>query len=78
MRINAITELRRLAGVKSLGDADGPTLLDVEICTTAGAAGATLGVSGVAAGASAAERPNFGVKCKIFELDPCQVHPLIR
>lgn len=78
MRVNAITELRRLAGVKSLGDADSPTLLDVEICSQASSSasasasagpGAALG-SGLSA---AAETPNFGVKCKIFELDPCQV-----
>ncbi|XP_026286940.1 tubulin polyglutamylase complex subunit 2 [Frankliniella occidentalis] len=67
MRVNAITELRRLAGVKSLVDADSPTLLDVEICRQAAASGA-----GQAPGPSCTERPNFGVKCKIFELDPCQ------
>ena len=70
MRINAITELRRLAGVKSLGDADSPTLLDVEICSQATTAAAGAG-AGAAAGS--AEKPNFGIKCKIFELDPCQV-----
>ncbi|KAJ4434316.1 hypothetical protein ANN_22871 [Periplaneta americana] len=53
MKINSMSELRRLAGVKSMGDAECPTLLDIEIC-------------------SEQDDPNFGVKCKIFELDACQ------
>ncbi|KAJ1526025.1 hypothetical protein ONE63_009195 [Megalurothrips usitatus] len=68
MKVNAITELRRLAGVKSLGDADGPTLLDVEICSQVGS---TATPAAAAAAGTMAERPNFGVKCKIFELDSC-------
>nr|CAD7448749.1 unnamed protein product [Timema bartmani] len=58
MRINSISELRRLAGLKSSGDADCPNLLDIEICNQSSS--------------SKMPRPNFGVKCKIFELDPCQ------
>ena len=60
MKINSISELRRLAGVKSMGDADCPTLLDIEICSQQDTSN------------SARQRPNFGVKCKIFELDACQ------
>jgi hypothetical protein len=60
MKINSISELRRLAGIKNQGDADYPTLLDVEICC--GQDYCNL----------ARRRPNFGVKCKIFELDSCQ------
>lgn len=57
LRINSITELRRLAGIKSVGDADCPTLLDIEMCNPNN---------------SDASKPKFGVKCKLFELDPCQ------
>jgi tubulin polyglutamylase complex subunit 2 len=60
MKINSISELRRLAGIKSQGDADYPTLLDVEICSRQDDCN------------PARRRPNFGVKCKIFELDSCQ------
>ncbi|KAJ4434866.1 hypothetical protein ANN_23437 [Periplaneta americana] len=57
MKINSMSELRRLAGVKSMGDAECPTLLDIEICSEQD---------------DPRQRPNFGVKCKIFELDACQ------
>ncbi|KAJ4441506.1 hypothetical protein ANN_11362 [Periplaneta americana] len=57
MKINSMSELRRLAGVKNMGDAECPTLLDIEICSEQD---------------DPRQRPNFGVKCKIFELDACQ------
>jgi hypothetical protein len=59
MKINSISELRRLAGIKNQGDADCPTLLDIEICSQQDGCNPTR------------RRPNFGVKCKIFELDSC-------
>lgn len=57
LRINSIAELKRLAGVKTLGDTDCPNLLDIEICNVS---------------EPRSPKPNFGPKCKIFELDPCQ------
>ncbi|KAJ4438551.1 hypothetical protein ANN_14498 [Periplaneta americana] len=57
MKINSMSELQRLAGVKSMGDAECPTVLDIEICSEQD---------------DPRQRPNFGVKCKIFELDACQ------
>ncbi|XP_069678771.1 tubulin polyglutamylase complex subunit 2-like [Periplaneta americana] len=57
MKLNSMSELRRLAGVKSMGDAECPTLLDIEVCSEQD---------------DPRQRPNFGVKCKIFELDACQ------
>ncbi|KAJ9600382.1 hypothetical protein L9F63_009310 [Diploptera punctata] len=60
MKINSISELRRLAGVKNVGDSDCPTLLDIEVCSQQDM------------GNPVRQRPNFGVKCKIFELDSCQ------
>ncbi|PNF14624.1 hypothetical protein B7P43_G12119 [Cryptotermes secundus] len=60
MKINSISELRRLAGIKTQGDSDYPNLLDVEICSRQDDCN------------PARRRPNFGVKCKIFELDSCQ------
>lgn len=56
MKINSIAELKRLGGVKSQGDSDCPTLLDIEVCNPKGDP----------------NRPHFGVKCKIFEMDSCQ------
>uniref|UniRef100_A0A1B6LEW4 Knr4/Smi1-like domain-containing protein n=1 Tax=Graphocephala atropunctata TaxID=36148 RepID=A0A1B6LEW4_9HEMI len=57
LRINSIAELKRLAGVKNSGDAECPNLLDIEICNQS---------------EPRSPKPNFGSKCKIFELDPCQ------
>lgn len=57
LRINSISELKRLAGVKNYGDVDCPNLLDTEICNPP---------------ETAYTKPNFGPKCKIFQLDPCQ------
>ncbi|KAJ4446350.1 hypothetical protein ANN_13046 [Periplaneta americana] len=57
MKINSMSELQRLAGVKSMSDAECPTLLDIELCSER---------------VDPRQRPNFGVKCKIFELDACQ------
>ncbi|XP_067004821.2 tubulin polyglutamylase complex subunit 2 [Anabrus simplex] len=59
MRINSIAEVRRLAGIKNSGDVDCPTLLDIEICNQDDSRSPSN------------QRPNFGVKCKIFELDHC-------
>ena len=55
MKINSIAELKRLGGVKSQGDSDSPTLLDTEIYNHR----------------VDPNRPHFGVKCKIFEMDSC-------
>lgn len=60
MKINSLPELLRLAGVKNKGDTDYPTLLDIEVCSQQDASN------------PARQKPNFGVKCKIFELDSCQ------
>lgn len=60
MKINSVSELRRLAGVKNTGDADYPTLLDIEVCSQQDVSN------------PARQRPSFGVKCKIFEIDSCQ------
>ena len=60
IKINPLSELRRLAGVKNQGDADYPTLLDIEICSQQDGS------------SSVRQKPNFGMKCKIFELDSCQ------
>jgi hypothetical protein len=60
MKINSLSELRRLAGVKNAGDADHPTLLDIELCSQQHISN------------PARQRPSFGMKCKIFELDSCQ------
>lgn len=57
MRINSISELKRLAGVKTYSDAECPNLLDIEVCNPP---------------ESVYTKPNFGPRCKIFELDPCQ------
>uniref|UniRef100_A0A1B6BZZ9 Knr4/Smi1-like domain-containing protein n=1 Tax=Clastoptera arizonana TaxID=38151 RepID=A0A1B6BZZ9_9HEMI len=57
LRINSISELKRIAGVKTGGDPDCPTILDIDICNQFD---------------SDVPSPNFGAKCKIFELDPCQ------
>ncbi|KAJ4452209.1 hypothetical protein ANN_03727 [Periplaneta americana] len=46
MKINSMSELRRLAGVKSMGDAECPTLLDIEIISEQD---------------DPRQRPNFGV-----------------
>jgi hypothetical protein len=59
MKINSVSELRRLAGIKTQGEADCPTLLDVEMCSQHEGSNPTR------------RKPNFGVKCKIFELDSC-------
>jgi hypothetical protein len=60
MKINSISELRRLAGMKNVGDTDYPTLLDIEVCSQQDVSN------------PAKQKPNFGMKCKIFELDSCQ------
>jgi hypothetical protein len=60
VKINSVSKLRRLAGVKNIGDADYPTLLDIEVCNQEGISHPVR------------QRPSFGVKCKIFELDSCQ------
>jgi hypothetical protein len=60
IKINSLSELRRLAGVKNQGDTDYPTLLDIEVCSRPEGSN------------SANQKPNFGTKCKIFELDSCQ------
>lgn len=46
-----------MAGIKNSGDADCPNLLDIEICNQTD---------------PLSPKPNFGSKCKVFELDPCQ------
>jgi len=60
IKINSLSELRRLAGVKNQGDTDYPTLLDIEVCSRPDGSN------------PASQKPNFGTKCKIFELDSCQ------
>ncbi|KAF4524981.1 hypothetical protein B566_EDAN011909 [Ephemera danica] len=61
MRINQIADLRRIGGFKSQEDGECPTPLDVEMCHQQIQRSLTNGPI-----------PNFGTKCKIFELDPCQ------
>jgi tubulin polyglutamylase complex subunit 2 len=61
MKINPINELRRIGGFKSQEDSECPTPLDVELCHQQLQRPQLNGTL-----------PNFGTKCKIFELDPCQ------
>lgn len=61
MKINSITELRRIGGFKNQEDSECPTPLDVEMCHQQLQRPQLHGTL-----------PNFGTKCKIFELDPCQ------
>lgn len=56
LRINSVARLRRLGGMKSQGDSDTPSLLDVELYNLK----------------DDPNKPHFGVKCKIFEIDSCQ------
>ncbi|XP_063221133.1 tubulin polyglutamylase complex subunit 2 [Bacillus rossius redtenbacheri] len=59
MRVNAISELRRVGGLKSGGDADCPNPLDAEACWRGEQQEEGL------------QRPSLGAHCKVFELDPC-------
>ncbi|PSN42846.1 hypothetical protein C0J52_16422 [Blattella germanica] len=60
MKINSISELRRLAGMKSLGDMDCPTLLDIEICSQQDIT------------TPARQRPNFGVCLVYLDKNECE------
>ncbi|XP_071446932.1 tubulin polyglutamylase complex subunit 2 [Hetaerina americana] len=67
MKINSISELRRIGGLKPGPESDGPTLLDIEMCSQEHVRAEVHQPH-----APPPQFPNFGVKCKIFELDPCQ------
>ncbi|KAK6621451.1 hypothetical protein RUM44_001258 [Polyplax serrata] len=56
MRINSISELKRIGGIKPQEDSDCPSLLDVELCNPK----------------TDSNRPHFSVRSKIFEIDSCQ------
>ncbi|XP_046409199.1 tubulin polyglutamylase complex subunit 2 [Ischnura elegans] len=71
MKINSLSELRRIGGLKPAPEGDGPTLLDIEMCSQ-GASGGMDDPQSPQTVTPQPQLPNFGVKCKIFELDPCQ------
>ncbi|KAG8227813.1 hypothetical protein J437_LFUL010971 [Ladona fulva] len=67
MKINSLSELRRIGGLKPSAETDSPTLLDIEMCSQEHPPSIGGGEN-----CRPLQYPNFGVKCKIFELDPCQ------
>lgn len=75
MRINSLSDLRRLAGLKSSEDPQWPTLLDIEEANKYAAPydlPGTYPTQNPSGGFQQLIKPHFGIRCKIFELDPCQ------
>jgi tubulin polyglutamylase complex subunit 2 len=60
IKINKMSELKRVGGFKPQEDADSLTPLDVEVCQQQQKPNARHPL------------PNIGAKCKLFELDGCQ------
>ena len=55
MKINSLADLKRMGGIKAQGDTDCPTLFDIDMCNQKDEDG----------------KPNFCLRCKIFEIDSC-------
>ena len=72
MVVNRIADLRRVAGLRHRFDTEQPTLLDIELVNSRSSSKAQPSQVFNSNQLQAPQRPQFGLRWKMFELDSCE------